>query len=194
MAYYLFAADVLGVQFDRDADLRLWQVLCGAGWWGAFEGVAIIADRPEIQRINARGAIHCEDGPAIKCRDGWEVYAIDGVRMSPKTVLAPAELTVAEIKAEKNAEARRVMRERFGEGRYLAETGAKLIHADYETARKGAAPRALMQDDENQRFLVGTDGSTGRVYYMRVPNDVTTCREAHVALCGFDETKILNKS
>lgn len=86
------------------------------------------------------------------------------------------------------------MRERYGEGRYLKDCGAKLVNADYEGARKGAAPRALLKDDEGQQFLVGTDGSTGRVYFMRVSDNVKTCVKAHNELCGFDESRILNKS
>jgi hypothetical protein len=33
----------------------------------------------------------------------------------------------------------------------------------------GSMPRALMVDKQGQRWLVGTDGSTKRVYYMRAP-------------------------
>jgi len=154
----------------------------------------IVSDRPEILRVDDRNRPHCEDGPSHRWRDGWSLYYWHGVRVPAKAILAPQDLTIAEIRAEKNAEVRRVLRERFGEARYLAETGAKLVDSDYEGARKGAAPRALLEDDEKNLFLVGTDGSTGRTYYMRVARDVKTCREAHNALCGFEESVILNKS
>jgi hypothetical protein len=164
------------------------------GWWAPYKGAAIFQHRHSELHRDDRGRLHNEKGMAARYRDGWGVWAIHGVRLSERIVMQPETLTLAEIKAEENAEVRRVMRERFGEGRYLRETGAKLIHADYETARKGAAPRALLLDDEGQRWLVGTDGSTGRTYHMRAPSDATTCREAHNALCGFDEARILNKS
>jgi hypothetical protein len=137
--------------------------------------------------------MHREDGPAVAW-DGWGLYAIHGVVVPERVVMAPETLTVAEIDAETNAEVRRVMRERFGEGRYLREAGADLVHADYEAARKGAAPRALLRDKHGGVTLVGTDGSTGRVYYMKARDGAKTCREAHEGLCGFSESLILNKS
>ncbi len=196
VAYYLYCVDVLSVRYDpqSEADLSLWATMCRAGWWCAFDGVAILAERPAVQLLDDRGVIHCDDGPAIRCRDGFEVYAIHGVRVPQKVVTEPQNITVAEIKAEQNAEVRRVMRERFGEGRYLLETGAKVIAADHETARKGSAPRCLVEDSDGQRFLVGTDGSTERTYYMRTRNDVTTCRAAHESLSGFPEDRVVNKS
>jgi len=58
----------------------------------------------------------------------------------------------------------------------------------------GSMPRALMEDKQGQRWLVGTDGSTKRVYYMRAPREANTCAEAHSALAGFDENQIIASS
>ncbi len=153
-----------------------------------------------IKLSNGQDVPHCEDGPARKwagdeaCPEGHEAYYIRGQLVPEKVVMRPETLTIQEIKEEKNAEVRRIMRERFGECRYLQETGAKVIDADFESARKGAANRVLMKDDENQLWLVGTDGSTGRTYYMRVQDRIKTCREAHESLFGFPESVILAKS
>jgi hypothetical protein len=124
------------------------------------------------------------------------LYFWHGILVPEHVVMRPEEITLAEIKSESNAEVRRIMRERYGEGRYLADTHAKLLDADYEGYPLGAAPRALLADDEYQRILVGTDGSTSRVYYMPMPDEVEvkTCREAHEALCGFSEERIISKS
>ena len=86
------------------------------------------------------------------------------------------------------------MIERMTPAKYLRESGAKLIDADVEMVRKGSAPRALLRDTQNNQWLCGTDGGTGRVYYMPVPNNVKDCCEAHQAICGFDESLILAKS
>lgn len=164
------------------------------GWFAPYLEFIVLQNRQSELHFDDRGRLHNEAGMAVKYSDGFGVWAINGVPVNEKIVMHPDSITVSEIKTQSNAEIRRIMRERFGEGRYLQETGAKVIHADFEGARKGSAPRALMQDHENQRWLVGTDGSTGRCYYMRVPQEVTTCKEAHQALCGFDEAKILAKS
>ena len=174
---------------DAYADLSR---ACGYVW--PNRRFVMICDRPREILRDDRGRLHAEDRAAISWRDGYGIYSWHGVTVPAKVILAPETLTVAEIKAEKNAEVARVMRERFGQGRYLRETGAKLIDADFEGARKGAAPRALLEDHNGERWLVGTDGSTGREYHMSAPRTVKTCRDAHVARCGFDEKRILNKS
>lgn len=157
--------------------------------------------KKEITLSNGTKGLHCEDGPAMQWapdeafpEEGNKVYFIRNTLVTEQIVMRPETLTIKQIKSEKNAEVRRIMRERFGEGRYLQKTGAKIIHADHETANKGAAFRVLMEDDEKQRFLVGTDGSTGRTYYMQVESNIKTCREAHESLAGFPEDKILAKS
>lgn len=157
----------------------------------------IVSERPiklATELVRGVHVPHCEDGPSHLWGDGFAIWHWHGVRVPQHVIESPEKITLAEIAAEANAEVRRVMRDRYGIARYLKDTGAKLVHADYEVARKGAAPRALLEDADGNRWLVGTDGSTGRVYYMMAPQDAKTCRDAHVALCGFDESRIINKS
>jgi hypothetical protein len=151
--------------------------------------------QPRIHIEVVRGArrLHREDGAAVES-DVEPLYFWHGVLVPPHAIERPESLTVEEIRNESNAEVRRALRERMGQGRYLREIGAKLIDADYEGAKAGAAPRALLEDDERRHYLVGTDGSTRRVYYMEVPATSKTCREAHEALCGFTEARIVSKS
>jgi hypothetical protein len=78
----------------------------------------------------------------------------------------------------------------MGPEKYFKQSGATLVHSDATTC----APRALLRNKRNEQWLVGTDGGTGRVYFMPVPSNVKTCAEAHTAICGFDETKILGES
>ena len=183
----------LGVQFDADT-FALFTDWAKDVLFVAFAGKAVVvAERPELVMWRD-GLLHNDSGPSLRFSDGWSLWMIGGVRVTQQIVEDPASLTVEQIDNEKNAEVQRIMRERFGEGRYLRETGATVVHMDYETARKGAAPRALMQGRNGVRWLVGTDGSTKRVYYMQVRSDVQTCRDAHESLCGFPESKIVNKS
>lgn len=183
----------LGVKSDGPlAHLVEFSKHCGS--YFPYLEFMILQHRQAEMHIDDRGRPHNDKGMAIRYRDDTGVWAIDGIPVTEQIVMKPETLTVKDIKTQQNAEVRRIMRERFGEGRYLQETGAKVIQADFEGARKGAAPRVLMQDHENQRWLVGTDGSTGRCYYMRVPQTVNTCKEAHEAICGFKEEKILAKS
>ena len=154
----------------------------------------IVSDRPKTLTVDDQNRPHAENGPFCEWRDGTKLWAWHGVRVPGRLIEQPETITVKEIQDEGNEEVRRVMVDLYGPGRYLRDSGARLIDADHEGARKGAAHRALLEDDLGQRWLVGTDGSTGRTYHMAVPENVKTCRAAHESRCGFPETLILNKS
>ena len=154
----------------------------------------IISDRPRVLKIDAQNRPHCDDGPFCSWSDGFKIYAIHGVYVPRYVVERPELITAAQINAESNAEVRRIMIERMGAGRYFLESGATVVHADRETAKKGAAYRVLLRDKTGSQWLYCTDGGTGRKYYLPVPGSAATCREAHEAICGFDEGRILVKS
>ncbi len=170
------------------------------GWWLPLRQAAILQHRHNILRLDDLGRLHCEDGPAVAYptrADGTrlEVYAISGVRVS-KAVIDNA-FGIDDIRKEQNAEVRRIMVERYGVSRYAEESGAKCVHMDAVPISKGMSatmPRALFRFDDGSQWLYGTDGSTTRCYWMPVPSDVTTCREAHFAICGLDETLCVAQS
>jgi hypothetical protein len=153
------------------------------------------AAKPTVHTEVVQGhrRLHRDDGPAY-VSDVQDLWFWHGSLVPEHAVLRPDTITLAEIQNEPNAETRRALRTRYGESRYLADTGARVIAADIEAARKGSAPRMLLADQDGRRWLVGTDGSTSRVYYMEVPPEVETCEQAHRALSGFDERRIRQKS
>lgn len=168
-----------------------------SGAWTLFwtDKVLYWVAKPSVvtETINSTRRLHCEDGPALK-NDIENLYFWHGVLVPAYAITDPGQITVKEIYEETNAEVRRALIERKTPEKYLWESKAKLIDVDHEKCRKGSAPRALLKDQLGDQWLVGTDGSTKRVYYMPVPNEVTTCREAHIAICGFDESRVLSKS
>jgi len=153
-----------------------------------FDDLVIIVDRPAEVSLDDRGRLHCENGPAFLGRGGMAVFALEGVRVPQKVVMEPEKLTTDEIDQEKNSEVARLMIQRYGVGKYLQETGAKLIDMDaLSTSIQGSAPRALYEDKKKQKWLIGTDGSTTRVYNMAVPSEAKTCAEAHRMISGLDK-------
>lgn len=201
-AFESFFHDVCHLDSGKRAEAEAYRLAQeSACWWLPYDWGITVSDRPTViglEQIAPRGwgshRLHREEGPALHWTDGFAIYAWHGVVVAPHVIERPESITLEEINGESNAEVRRVLRERYGEGRYLVESKAKLLDADFEGARKGAAPRALVEDKDGQRWLIGTDGSTSRTYYMPVPPGVKTCREAHEALCGFPEASIINKS
>jgi hypothetical protein len=99
--------------------------------------------------------------------------------VSEDVILQPEKLTVARIDGENNAEVRRVMLERYGEARYLQDSGAKPVHRD----RCGVLYRKEIPGDEPivmARVVNSTPEADGhkKIYWIRVPPTVTTAREA----------------
>jgi hypothetical protein len=166
--------------FDADDPglAGLVQVARGAGWWWAFERVAVVSERHvEVHRDNL-GRLHRAEGPAVSYPDGYGVHSWRGMPIPPEVVGELATLTVARIQAEANAELRRVMLEHFGFERYLRESGAKRQHADdfgtlWRVEMPGDEPLVMV---EVINSTAEPDGSF-RTYFLRVPPQTGTARE-----------------
>jgi hypothetical protein len=160
------------------------------GWWMPYKNVCILQDRHCVLNRDDQGRLHCENGMAFAYPSGWGDYYWHGHRVPELVIMRPSDITIDLIKCESSAEIRRIMIERFGVEKYLHESGAKLLDFDYVdvTPQGKKMPRALIEDAFKDRYLEGTDGSTHRVYFMRVPSTVKTCREAHEAICGLNES------
>jgi hypothetical protein len=161
-------------------------------WWWPFANFFVMAEKPAEIHTTDRG-LHREDGPAVLFKDGYRIYALSGVPVSERIILHPETITIDEVMSQGNAEIRRVLIMKMGPGEYLKKSGAVLVDMDSLTLT-GSAPRALIMDKFDQMWLIGTDGSTARVYSMAVPDWVKTCREAHNAISGFSETNIISEA
>jgi hypothetical protein len=182
----------IGVKYDdEDArQLAIWgELIQSTGPCWPYDEECIMTERPTVANRDNRNQLHCDDGPALQYLDGTALYAIHNVRVPEKVVMHPETITLEDIDTEENAEVRRIMIDKYGPGRYLADTKAKVIHMDV----RAGSPRALLRDKNDQQWLYGSDTSTGRMYTMPVPNDVKTCKEAHEAICGFNEDKCVGE-
>lgn len=110
-----------------------------------------------------------------------------GVGIDRRIAFRPETITVAEVLAEKNAERRRVLLERYGYGRFLKDAGAEIVDSD----RDPGGPRQLlcvkMAGDEDLVAMSCLCPSTGRQYIIRVPPTTPTCRHAAAWIAGFDD-------
>ncbi|ALO12130.1 hypothetical protein AQF52_6537 [Streptomyces venezuelae] len=149
-----------------------------AGWWWPFANVAVVCERPvELHRDEA-GRLDRGDGPALAYADGFALHAWRGMPVAADFLAGLADLTPERIRAEENAELRRVMLEYYGYDRYLAVSGARHEHRD-ET---GVLWRVELADDEDVVMVEVVnstpepDGSH-RTYWLRVPPSTRTARE-----------------
>lgn len=125
-----FALQYTSMQLSA-ADLQrhqLWKrVSQCVGWWAGYNGFCILVDRPERQQVNAEGQLHATDGPAIRWRDGWAVYALEGVAVPQRVVTEPSTVTFEHIQQENNAEVRRLLIAAYGVGNWMKKARAKVV-------------------------------------------------------------------
>ncbi|TXS52918.1 DUF6745 domain-containing protein [Streptomyces sp. t39] len=149
-----------------------------AGWWWPYEDAAVICERPvELHRDEA-GRLDRGDGPALSFPDGFALHAWRGMPVPAEFLAGLADLTPEDIRAEENAELRRVMLEFYGYDRYLAESGAEPVHRD-ET---GVLWRIALDGDEDVVMVEVVNSTaepdgTFRTYWLRVPPATRTARE-----------------
>ncbi|MFE5614035.1 DUF6745 domain-containing protein [Streptomyces sp. NPDC056470] len=165
------------------------EVAAHAGWWWPYERVAVVCERPvELHRDEA-GRLDRGDGPALAFRDGFALYAWRGMAVPEEFLAGLGGLTPERIRAEENAELRRVMLEYYGYERYLAESGAVPVGRD----EAGVLWRIELVDDEDVVMVEVVNATpepdgTFRTYWLRVPPGTTSAREGVAWTFGLDAT------
>jgi hypothetical protein len=189
LCFYDFFAQVCGVEECRKLEgLNLVAQSCG--WWWAYDSVAILTERPQRLSLDDRGRLHADSDWAILYPDGFGYCLVHGVEVPEHVVLSPEKITVAEIEAEANVEVRRVMIEKYGQARYLLDSGAVEIHKD----DWGILYRKEIADDEAIQMVKVVnstpepDGSH-KDYFIRTPPTLTTARASVAWTFAQDEGK-----
>ncbi len=113
-----------------------------------------------------------------------------GVPVEERIAFRPETITVAEILAERNAELRRVLMERFGFDRFMLEAGATVVDRDRDAGGERQLLRLKLEGDEDLVCISVFCPSTGRRYLLRVPPTMRTCRQAIAWTAGFDDPKL----
>jgi hypothetical protein len=171
--------------------LHLWRQLAAeCCWWWPCEEVCLFCERPITISLDTSGRLHGEKGAALQFPDGWKIYAWHGVQAPADIIERPETLTPERIERETNIEARRMMIERFGEERFLEETGVKVVHADtYGTLyRRDVAGQEPILMVRVKNSTPEPDG-TIKTYRLRVPPWIETAKEAVAWTFGLSEER-----
>jgi hypothetical protein len=172
--------DVCGLVDETHRLSGLWRIAKNASWWWGFEDVAYLCERPSYIGFDERFELHRDDGAAVEYRKGRSLYLVHGVHVDERVILSPETITTEWIDRVGNAEQRRVMIQRYGEARYLIDSGAEEVHRD----EYGILYRKQLRNDEPLvmvKVLNSTperDGSR-KAYFVRVP---PTMHTAHAAV------------
>jgi len=104
----------------------------------ALHDVCVLSEKPVMLKtidLNGRKELHCTTGPAVAYSDGFEIYALNGVKVPKWVVMTPAEqIDVIKINKESNVEIRRELVRKVGVERYMQKMNAKVLDKkdDYE--------------------------------------------------------------
>ena len=160
-----------------------WTIAKSAGWLVPHEHVCWISERSERLRYDAKGRLHCVDGPALRYPDGWSAYCWKGVRVDPSYLEQPEQITVSTIDAIIDPVERNCLIDIMKPERFIQCGGAARVCED-ETGvlwRRSWSYRGSIIGSwaavEVMNATAEADGSH-RHYFLRVPARMSTAREA----------------
>jgi hypothetical protein len=191
LSFYAYCVEVLELP-DPGAVSPLLTLARECGWWWPFAGACIASEKPSAIHHDERGRLHCDDGPALDYQGTYGVWAIHGVRVPREVVEHPEDLHAATVLTERNAEVARVMLDRIGMERFIAETQPQELHRDVDGAEQ---PRRLLcidtPNDPDRRVVVCEVRcpSTGSRYLLRVPPHIRRCDEAIAWTYGLEPSE-----
>ena len=115
---------------------------------------------------------------AVEYSDGWGVYAWHGLRIPSYFIERKSEITIKQIRDEKNSEFRRVLSDLYGRDRFIKDIGAVELGRDdfgiLWRAEDGGDEPLMFVEVENATIEHGEK----RKFYLRVPPTMTTAHEA----------------
>jgi hypothetical protein len=112
-----------------------------------------------------------------------------GVPINERIAFHPETITAQEILQEKNAELRRVMLERMGYETFITNAEAQILDIDSDPGGERRLLRIELEGDEDLVCVSVRCPSTSRLYIIRVPPTMRTCRQAVAWIAGFDNPK-----
>jgi hypothetical protein len=188
---YGFIVEHLAAKMDtsNEQQIRAWLALkrnlfhiC------CYDKLSLACEYPEVVKTNNQGNLHCDTGPALVFRDGYKVYAINGVSVNADIIENRSGITVERIDAETNVEFRRIMVNLYGLQKYLEDSHAIPIDKN----ESGVLYRKDVRDDEP--FVVvkvknstpDPDG-TFNEYFLRVPPYIKTVGAAIAWTFGMED-------
>lgn len=164
---------VCGVKIDRSY-LEMTES-CGFYW--TISDTAFLTERPSQINRDDRGRLHSFDGFAISY-SSWGLFYIHGVAVSGDIVMNPSSITVKRIEEERNLEVKRIMINRYGLSKFMADSKAIIVQTDDygDLMRKEVPGDEAIVMVKLVNSTAEPDG-TFKDYFLRVPPTIKTARE-----------------
>jgi hypothetical protein len=138
-----------------------------------------------VERAAQRGTrrLHNDKYAALES-DVENLYFWHGVMVPAFVVVRPDWITAKHVAEEANVEVRRVMLERMGVDRFMAEVDAKVVHEDLDQLGKRRRLLQIEQAGDEPLVAIEVTNSTQepdgawKNYLLRVPPTLRTCAAA----------------
>jgi hypothetical protein len=136
----------------------------------------------------ADGRLHSDDEPAVSWTNGVSYWFWEGISVPRRALQQDGRVRFSSLVWTPNAERRRVLLERLGYERFLEAAGAKLVAQD----DYGKLWRTELELDGEPVVAVEVVNATAepdgtrRRYFLRVPPDTRSAREAVAWTFGFE--------
>lgn len=190
LSYYEFMWNEIGIK-ECEALEGLIGIAKNCGWWAPYNDYIIFQHRHEELHVDEEFRLHNENGPAIRYRDGYSVWAVHGVRVTEQIIMRPETLTIDQINSENNQDVRSIMIDRFGWPKYLENSDAKCI--DFRDNYIEGTKEALYVSPIGGLRLVVTC-PTGRIFALGVKDGVKTCEDAQFWLSGDRKVNVIGRT
>ena len=117
-SYLSFLMDVCGLELSKDITERYLayrNVQTSIGYWWPNKNFVIVSNSPEFIKTNPQGKLHSENSMAIKYRDGWGLYMLNGIKVPKYLVMTDSDkLDIGFFIKEKNADVRAEFIRKYG--------------------------------------------------------------------------------
>jgi hypothetical protein len=184
LAFYDYFREVVGLKEETQNILGLIDLAKHCGWVSFYEDTVVFQHRPEIIKFDDQKRLHCEDGPAIRYRDGYSVYSWHGTSIPAEWIEKKSKLTPKIALTWENIEQRRCACEILGWATILRELNSTVIDAD-DDPMIGNLLEVDIPDIGREKFLQVLCG-TGRTFAIPVPPEMKTAIEAQAWTWGMN--------
>ena len=151
-----------------------------AGWWYFENRAFYICDLPTTFKVDGSYNVHCATGPAVKWRDGYSFYIVEGRKVPKKIVTMKEEdpkFTDLYFN-ERNTEIRSVIMKKVGAARLLQNQKTQVLDR-YHSSIGGKYELLTIQVRGLFRtYLKMENQSTGTYHMEAVPPECTAVADA----------------
>lgn len=174
ISFYKYFNEVVGLELEKITGLL--ELTQHTGWYNAYEDVVVFQHRPEYIKMDDTNRLHCENGPAIRYRDGYSIYSWHGTRIPSEWIENKKSLTPEIALTWSNIEQRRCAAEILGWDNVIQQLNSVVIDEDGDP-EIGTLLEVDIPEIGREKFLRVKCG-TGRMFCIPVPPDMKTAIEA----------------